>query len=232
VKTTAFEVLAIVLASAALAAAQLSSTGEYPVRKRGVSQDPSDAAVRYQTHALGKNPDEWAQHLDDADPARRLEAVKLLASTGDAASERRLIEAVDNQDPRVATLAVDTLGRMASRDAAAVLSQKLLLNGPNPAFRGHVLSALGRIRDPSTARNVITFVESEKDPELRASAIRVLGEIGDDSIRGDLKRLAESDANPNEKVLWNESLGKISARESTTGEARSTAAFSHTEGGR
>jgi len=232
VKTSAFAVLAIIVASAALAAAQMSPTGDYPVRKRGASQDPSDAAVRYQTHALGKNPDEWARHLDDADPATRLEAAKLLANTADVPSERHLIEAVDNQDPRVATLAVDALGRMASRDAAPVLSQKLLLSGSNAAFRVHVLAALGKIRDPSSARDVIAFVESEKDPELRASAIRVLGEIGDDSIRGDLKRLAESDANPNEKVLWNESLGKISARESTTGEARSTAAFSHTEGGR
>ena len=230
-KTSAFAVLAIAVASAALAAAQISPTGEYPVQKRGASQDPTDAAVRYQAHALGKNPDEWARHLDDADPATRLEAVKLLAKTGDAACERHLIEAVDNEDPRVATLAVDTLGKMASRDAAQVLSQKLLLSGSNPAFRGHVLAALGRIRDPSSARDVIAFVESEKDPELRASAIRVLGDIGDDSIRGDVKRLAESDANPNEKMLWDESLGKISARESSDA-ARSTAVFSHTEGGR
>jgi HEAT repeat protein len=229
--TTSFRVLAIVLLSALGAAAQMSTLGDYPVHNRGASQDPTDAAVRYQSHALGKNPDEWAKHLDDTDPAKRLEAVKLLAKTGDATCERYLIEAVDNKDPRVATLAVDTLGKMASRDAAPVLSQKLLLNGSNAGFRNHVLAALGQIRDPSTARSVLAFAEAEKDPELRAAAIRALGEIGDDSIRGDLQRVAESENDPATKSLWQESISKIAVHGST-GEARSTAAFSHTEGGR
>ena len=185
--------------------AQMSTRSEVP----GRDGDPTDAGVRNQKATIGRSLEEFASHLDDSDPGRRLEAVRLLAVSLDPKATQYLTRAVDNPDPRVATFAVDALGKRGAKEASETLCEKLFIGGENPAFRGHVLAALGRIRDPSSARRVLAFAENEPDPELRAAAIRVIGDIGDDSVRGDVQRLGEAEKDSALKALWQESTSKL-----------------------
>lgn len=230
-KTVRWVSFAWLLLAAVPARSQLSTTGEFPNRHAGASQDPTDAAVRYQASSMGRTIEEWARHLDDPDPGRRLEAVRLLAESGDPKANPYLTRAVDNPDPRVATLAVDYLGKLGAKEASDVLTDKLFFAGINSALRQHILAALGKIRDPASARRVLDFAQGEADPELRAMAIRVVGEIGDDSVRADVERLGDAERDPKLKMLLQDALAKIETHRapSRSADGDSLSKFSHSE---
>jgi HEAT repeat protein len=213
---------------AAPARSQLSTSGEYPYRSPGLSQDPTNAAVRHQNSAMGRTPEEWAGHLDAADPAARLEAVQLLAESGDPQAKQYLIRATDNPDPRVAIAAVDSLGKLGAKEASDALAEKLFLAGTSAVLQKHILVALGRIRDPGCSRRVLEFARAETDPDLRAVAIRVLGEVGDDSVRSDVQKLSQAETDPKMKTLMEDAVAKMTVHQgSARGEAEPAAKFSH-----
>jgi HEAT repeat protein len=222
--------IALVLVAALPARSQLSTSGRIPNQFSGSSKDPTDASTRYQKSTMGETIDEWAKHLDDADPGKRLEAVKLLAESGDRQAIQNLIEAVDNPDPRVATSAVDALGKLGAKEASDALAERLFLAGTSAALRQHVLVALGRIRDPGSARRVLDFAQVEPDPDLRAVAIRVIGEIGDDSVRNDVEKLSAAETDPKLKTLLQDAMAKMAMRQPPSrGQAELPATFSHSE---
>ena len=229
VRVVAVAILSLI--APARAYSQMSTRGEYADQHRGASQDPTDASVRHQKHTMGQTPEDWSHHLDDPDPARRLEAVKLLGGCGDPAANQYLERAVDSSDARVATAAVDYLGKLAAQDASEVLAEKLFLNGTDSTLRRHLLAALGKIRNPESARRVIDFARGESDPELRAAAIRAVGEIGEPAVRPDLETLAASETNPGVKTVFQEALATIATHQSrpTGVGADSSATFSHFE---
>jgi HEAT repeat protein len=228
-KTAVMPTIALLLLAAVPARAQMSTTGEYPNRHQGASQDPTDPAVRYQKSSMGMALEDWARHLDDPDHERRLEAVRLLAGSGDPKATQYLTRAVDNPDPRVATLAVDSLGKLAAKEASDVLCGKLFMANTSPALRQHILAALGRIRDPASARRILTFAQGESNPDLRATAIRVLGEIGDDSVRDDVHKLSETETDPKLKTLLEEAEANLAAHRSGSVGTDSVTTFSHSE---
>src|SRR5262249_39045600 len=193
-------------------------------------QDPTDIGVRHQNSTMGRTITEWARHLDDADPSQRLEAVRLLAGSGDPKANEFLIRAMDNPDERVATAAVDSLGKLGAKEASDVLAERLFLAGTSAASRQHILVALGRIRDPGSARRGLDFAQAEPDPDLRAVAIRVIGEIGDDSVRSDVQKLSESETDPRLKTLMQDAVAKMAVRQgSAHGEAQLPSKFSHSD---
>ena len=192
--------------SAALA--QLSNSGAQ-YRTHDGSQDPSDAAVRHQKSTMGLTVEEWAHHLDDSDPAKRLEAVGLLADSKNPKAIPYLMQAVDDADVRVATAAVDALGKLRAKEASDMLSQHLVLAGVPPEVRSHILLALGRIRDPAAAHDVLAFAESGADPEQRGMAIRLAGDIGDASALPDLRRMSETESDPKMKGLLQDAIARI-----------------------
>jgi hypothetical protein len=172
----------------------------------------SQRESRFQRARVGSTPEEWARHLDGGPADVRLEAVKLLAESNDPKAHEYLMQAVDNSDPRVAAAAIDALGRLGAKDATSFLADRLVLAGTSAALRQRILVALGRIKDPTAGRDVLSFVEAQSDPELRSLGIGVLGEIGDDSIRGDLRGLAARESNPAFKTLLQDAEAKIAAR--------------------
>lgn len=202
----------------------------------GSDKDPTDPATRYQKHTVGDKPEDWASHLGDADPARRLEAVKLLGDSNDPKAIRYLMDAVDNSDPRISAAAVDMLGRAAVPEAAEMLSQKLFLPGSNRVFRQRLLVALGKIADPATGSRVMDFLAATEDPELRATAVHALGEIGDASTRGKLQEMSARETDPAMKALLADAMARIAERQIHPGPARpgerregGTAIFTHAE---
>ena len=210
---TAAATLALVL-SASLAFAQYSTSDRPSYRNPTGSEDPTDATVRHQKSTMGLTVDEWARHLDDTDAAGRLEAVKLLAESGDAKANAPLMRAVEDGDPRVASLAIDALGKKRVKEASDMLSERLVLSGVSAEQRTHILGALARIRDPGSAKSVVSFAESGSEPELRAMAIRLVGEIGDGSAVSDLQRMSEAERDPKMSALLRDAIARINARES------------------
>jgi HEAT repeat protein len=173
----------------------------------------TDRDSRYQRQRSGATPDEWARRLEDPQPEVRLETVKALAESSDPKAHDLLMQAVEDRDPRVATTAVDALGRNGAKYASSFLAQHLFLAGTPSALRQRILIALGKIRDPAAAKPILEFIRGEADPQLRATAIRVVGEIDDGSTLADLRRFAEQENDPQLKTLANDAAVKIEARQ-------------------
>jgi HEAT repeat protein len=176
----------------------------------------TDRESRYERQRTGATPDEWARRLEDPQPEVRLETVKALAESSDPKAHDLLMRAVEDRDPRVATTAVDALGRNGAKYASSFLVQHLFLAGTPSALRQHILIALGRIRDPTAAKPILEFVRGETDPQLRATAIRVVGEIDDGSTLADLRRFSEQENDPQLKTLASDAAVKIEARRART----------------
>jgi hypothetical protein len=228
VKTVVIGGIALVLLAAVPARSQLSTSSEIPYRNPASSQDPTDAGVRRQNSRMGRTLEEWARRLDDADPSKRLEAVRLLAESGDPKANQYLVPAIDSPDTRVAISAIDSLGKLGAKEASDPLAEKLVLAGTNPSLRQHILVALGRIRDPDTSRRVLDFARSERDPDLRAVAIRVLGEIGDNSLRNDVEKFSEAETDPRLKTLLQDALARMAVEGAPPrGEVELPSKFSH-----
>ena len=69
----------LVLLATSEGQSQMSTTSELPYRNPAAVQDPTDYGVRSRNTKMGRTIADWSRHLDDADPATRLEAVRLLA---------------------------------------------------------------------------------------------------------------------------------------------------------
>ncbi len=221
--------LAVVLMLALLRAGAWALEKEMP----GRDQDPTDQAIRYKKHTVGDKPEDWAKHLNDNDPAMRLEAVKLLGDTNDTKAVPFLMDAVESSDPRVSAIAVDSLGHFASPEAADLLAQKLVRPGTGLMFRRHVLVALGKIADPSTGPRVMDYLAATDDAETRATAIHALGEIGDVSTRDRLVAMGASERDPKMKELIDGAVARINERQIHPGTRPGRGGieiFTHTEG--
>jgi HEAT repeat protein len=229
-KTVVLATLALWLLAESPGRAQLSTSSQLPNQSLGAPKDPADVSARYQKGVMGQTMEDWARHLEDPDPGRRLEAVKLLAESGPKANQY-LIRAVDNPDAAVATSAVDSLGKLAAKEASDVLAEKLFLASTNAALRQHILVALGRIRDPASARRVLAFAQGEADADVRATAIRVVGEIGDETVHDDLRKFSETETDPKLKSLLQDAEAKIAMHRAGSGtvETDSLSKFSHSE---
>jgi len=228
VKSVVLNSFALILLTEIPASTQLSTPGEIPYHNPAAIQDPTDYGVRNQNSKMGRTIEDWARHINDADPASRLEAVRLLAESGKPGANEFLIRAVDSRDPRVATFAVDSLGKLGVREASEVLVERLSTVGTGTTQQ-HILVALGRIRDPESAKRLLDFAQVEQNPEVRAIAIRVLGEIGDDSVRNGVQKLSESETDPRLKTLMQEVVARMTVQKGSTphGEVKSTVTFSH-----
>ncbi|MET0151773.1 MAG: HEAT repeat domain-containing protein [Candidatus Binatia bacterium] len=176
----------------------------------------TDRESRYERQRAGATPDEWARRLEDPQPEVRLETVKSLAESNDPKAHDLLMQAVEDRDPRVATTAVDALGRNGAKYASSFLAQHLFLAGTSPGLRQRILIALGRIHDPTTARLILEFIRGDADPQLRGTAIRVIGEIDDGSTLADLRRFAEQEKDGQLKTLANDAVTRIEARQART----------------
>jgi len=87
--------------------------------------------------------------------------------------------------------------------------QKLYLKDIPKGLRQHVLTALGRIGDPSASRAIVDYLAQEGNKDLRGTGIYALGEIGDISVQDDLRKMGDQESDVRLKSLVDEALTKI-----------------------
>jgi hypothetical protein len=170
---------------------------------------PPDVRNPYDRARDGGNVDEWARLLESADFRQRLRAVEDLGQSLDPRAVNPLLKAVGDPDLRVQARAIDYLGARRAVDATPLLVQKLFLTGAPNAMRQRVLTALGRIGDPSASRPILDFLGQEPNADVRGTGIYALGEIGDLTIREELRKLGDRESDPRLKRLVDEALMKI-----------------------
>jgi HEAT repeat protein len=171
-----------------------------------------DPSRRFRDARVGATVSEQAARLRDERPDIRLEAVKAMGESGDPQAVRHLVGAALDPDPRVASRAVDFLGRLRATEATEFLAERLFVKGTDPRLRLHILAALGRIGDSRAAGPILQFLAQSEDAELRAAGIYALGEIGDSTSRDKVAALVERETDPRLKALAQEALEKISGR--------------------
>ena len=120
-----------------------------------------------------------------------------------------LLKAMGDADLRVQLRAIDYLGSHRASDATPLLVQKLYLKGSPDGLRQHVLTALGRIGDPSASRPIVDFLSQEDNADVRGTAIYALGEIGDVTVQEDLRKIGDQENDARLKGLVDEALTKI-----------------------
>ncbi|MGH7823363.1 MAG: HEAT repeat domain-containing protein, partial [Candidatus Binatia bacterium] len=167
---------------------------------------------RYQGARDGATIEEWVRRLEDPDASVRLGAVKSIAESGDSQAPKHLMAASLDPDPRVASRAVDALGRLRAAEATDFLAERLFTVGTGDDMRRQILAALARIGDARASRPILQFVDRTEDPELRAVAIFAVGEVGDTTVLGDVERIAGRETEPELRRVAREALEKISGR--------------------
>ncbi|MET0153998.1 MAG: HEAT repeat domain-containing protein [Candidatus Binatia bacterium] len=157
----------------------------------------------------GDSVDDWAKRLESDNARERLLAVEDLGQSDDPHAVTYLLKAMGDRDLRVQARAIDYLGAHRASDATPLLVQKLYLKGAPDGLRQHVLTALGRIGDPTASRPILDFLSQEANPKLRGTGIYALGEIGDLSVQDDLRKIGDQEIDPRLKSLVADALTKI-----------------------
>jgi HEAT repeat protein len=170
---------------------------------------PPDVRNPYDRARDGGTVEQWTRLLDSDDPKQRLRAVEDLGQSLDPHAVTPLLKAVGDADLRVQARAIDYLGARRATDATPLLIQKLYLTGAPGALRQRVLTALGRIGDPSASRPILDFIGQEPNADVRGTGIYALGEIGDLAIRDELRKFGERESDPRLRQLVDEALMKI-----------------------
>ncbi len=206
-RVTSLSVLALAVGTAAVARAQFGAPpGQAP-------RSDTPAGI-YRRERNGQGIDQWVRAFESDDPQRRLEVMDDLGRSSDSRAIPYLLKALDDSDLRIQAKAIDYLGLRRSSDATAVLVRKLFLSGAPSAMRQHILSALGKIGDPSASRAILDFVSQEKSADVRGTGIYALGALGDPTISDELQRLGENETDPGVKRLVDEALAKMIHRPS------------------
>lgn len=195
-------ILALVLAAAAVARAQYGTPPG-----AGPRSDTPEAIYRHERN--GQSFDQWVRVLESEHADRRLEVMDDVGRSSNSRAVDYLLKGLDDPDLRIQAKAIDYLGIRRAADATPVLVRKLFLTDAPSGMRQHILSALGKIGDPSASRPILDFVSQEKSPAVRGTGVYALGEIGDLTIRDDLKRLGDGEADPRVKHLVDEALAKM-----------------------
>jgi len=190
-----------------LVLAAASATAQSPISPYHAGQP--DGRNPYARSRDGRSVEEYAKLLESPDPKLRLNAVEDLGQSEDSRAVNYLLKAINDPDLRVQARAIDYLGARRAADATPLLAQKLFLAGAPRALRQRVLTALGKIGDPSASRPILDFIAQEPNPDVRGTGIYTLGEIGDVTIRDELRKLGESETDPRLKRLVDEALVKI-----------------------
>jgi HEAT repeat protein len=170
---------------------------------------PQDSRSPYAKALDGTNVDQWGHRLDSTNVKDRLLAVEDLGQSDSPRAVTYLLKAMGDKDLRVQSRAIDFLGSHRASDATPLLVQKLYLKGIPTGLRQHVLTALGRIGDPSASRPIVDYLSQEGNRDVRGTGIYALGEIGDITVEDDLRRIGDQESDARLKTLVDEALTKI-----------------------
>ena len=170
---------------------------------------PQDSRSPYAKALDGTDVDQWGRRLDSTNVKDRLLAVEDLGQSDSPRAVTYLLKAMGDKDLRVQARAIDYLGSHRASDATPLLVQKLYLKGIPTGLRQHVLTALGRIGDPSASRPIVDYLSREGNKDVRGTGIYALGEIGDVTVQEDLRKIADRESDARLKTLVDEALTKI-----------------------
>ena len=128
--------------------------------------------------------------VTDPDPLMRLDAAERLGALGHLGDEAgaALINALRDEEWRVAAAAATSLGRLADRRAAIPLCQQL--GHARTEVRRAAAAALSAIGDGQATASLIMALDSERDGEARRLIVVALGNVGDERALAPLKRLS------------------------------------------
>lgn len=100
-----------------------------------------------------------------------------------------LLEALENQNPRIRSSAAKSLGKLGNRTVIPQLLQRL--HDPDFFVRSNALEALGRLGNEATAP---ALIEALQDPDVHVctSAIRALGELNSEAAISALVSMLQS----------------------------------------
>jgi HEAT repeat protein len=170
---------------------------------------PQDSRSPYAKALDGTDIDQWGHRLDSQNVKDRLIAVEDLGQSDSPRAVTYLLKAMGDVDLRVQSRAIDFLGSHRASDATPLLVQKLYLKDIPKGLRQHVLTALGRIGDPSASRAIVDYLAQEGNKDVRGTGIYALGEIGDVTVQDDLRKMGDQESDVRLKSLVDEALTKI-----------------------
>ncbi len=170
---------------------------------------PQDSRSPYAKALDGTDIDQWGHRLDSENVKDRLIAVEDLGQSDSPRAVTYLLKAMGDVDLRVQSRAIDFLGSHRASDATPLLVQKLYLKDIPKGLRQHVLTALGRIGDPSASRAIVDYLAQEGNKDVRGTGIYALGEIGDVTVQDDLRKMGDQESDVRLKSLVDEALTKI-----------------------
>ncbi|MFP6626789.1 MAG: HEAT repeat domain-containing protein [Deltaproteobacteria bacterium] len=167
---------------------------------------------RYERASKGANMAAWIKRLASPEVKVRLEAVESIGQSGGDESIKPLLSAMADADHRVRLKAIDHLGRIGSRLATTTLVQSLFLRHVDLPSKERIIVALGRIRDPSSARALSDFALRTDATGLRSAAIYSLGETGGPDFLQVLEKLRSASDDPGLRRLATDAMAKIETR--------------------
>jgi HEAT repeat protein len=178
----------------------------------GTAPGIDDPSRRYRDVRDGANAEAWVSRLHDPRPDVRLMAVRSIGQSSDPKAAASLTDAVLDDDPRVASAAVQVLGKLRVASATDFLTERLVMKGTPDGLRHQILGALAEIHDVRASRPILDFLARTTDPDVRAAAIFALGEVGDSTIEPELRRVADEERDSGLKKLALDALDKVTGR--------------------
>jgi HEAT repeat protein len=108
--------------------------------------------------------------LKSSEPSQVLDGLREVAKRGRPEDVEQIAGVVANQDERVASEAIRTLGEVRGTEAAQVLSQVAQDDGRS-AIRASAAMQLGRLEDVASADVLRKLIRADPDPGVREAAI-------------------------------------------------------------
>jgi HEAT repeat protein len=115
--------------------------------------------------------------LRDLDPPTRAAALRALSRTN-AASVRDVEALLDDPEPEVRLVAIETLARLTGGSGESLASIRSRLNDPDPAVRACAAFTLLRVEPYQAAEATLAELYGSNEPEARAAAIRAFADWG------------------------------------------------------
>jgi len=115
----------------------------------------------------------------ETDLGLRLSAINVLGVIGSHEAAPALMEALEDKNPRLSSVAAQSLGRMRYSQALKPLL-KLASKSKDESLRLAAIKALGEIGNPEAVKTLENLLEKEKSPNVQYALVYSLAQLGSD----------------------------------------------------
>ena len=120
-----------------------------------------------------------AEYLNqEKDLGLRISALNVLGVIGSEEAAPALMETLGGKNPRLSSIAAQSLGRM--RYSKAVKPLIKAAKNDNESLRMASVKALGEIRNPDAVKTLEALLEKEKAPDVKYAIVHSLAQLGSD----------------------------------------------------